>query len=143
MSARDKELKAMRNNSKNVRFDTMKDLNYYLKLKYPFILEKDNDGSYFIEYPDLPGCMTCGSTIEEALRMGEDAKRSWIASAISDNDFIPEPKIAEDYPDNFKLRLPKTLYKQLSVNANAEGVSMNQYCLYLLANGVKTKNAPV
>jgi predicted HicB family RNase H-like nuclease len=55
---------------------------------------------------------------------------------LKDGDFIPEPKMAVDYPDNFKLRLPKTLYRQLSANANAEGVSMNQYCLYLLSGGL-------
>jgi predicted RNase H-like HicB family nuclease len=113
-----------------------KNIEYYIGLKYPFVLEKDEDGSYFIEYPDLPGCMTCGATVEEVLKMGEDAKRCWISSALQDNEFIPEPKYAADCPDNFKLRLPKTLYKQLSANATAEGVSMNQYCLYLLSGGV-------
>ena len=112
----------------------MKDLQYYMELKYPFTLEQDDDGSYFIQYPDLPGCMTCGATIEEAIEMGNDARRSWIASALQDGAFIPEPKAVDDYPDNFKLRLPKTLYKQLAVNASAEGVSMNQYCLYLLSS---------
>ena len=114
----------------------MNDLYYYMNLKYPFSLEQDEDGSYFIEYTDLPGCMTCGSTLEEVLKMGEDAKRSWIQSALEDGAFIPEPRVIEDYPDNFKLRIPKTLYKQLSTNAKSEGVSMNQYCLYLLSHGV-------
>ena len=116
----------------------MKNLKYYMDLKYPFFIEQDEDGSYFIQYPDLPGCMTCGATIEETLVMGEDAKKSWIASALHDGVFIPEPKIVEDYPDNFKLRLPKSLYKQLATNAKAEGVSMNQYCLYLLSNGYQS-----
>ena len=115
----------------------MKDLEYYMGLKYPFTLERDDDGSYLIQFPDLPGCMTCGATIEEAVEMGTDAKKCWIEAAIHDNDFIPEPKIAEDYPDNFKLRLPKSLYRQLATNAGAEGVSMNQYCLYLLSGGIK------
>lgn len=114
----------------------MKDLNYYLGLKYPFTLEQDEDGSYFIEYPDLHGCMSCGATIEAAVKMGEDAKKCWIEAALRDGDFVPEPKAVADYPDNFKLRLPKTLYKQLSDNAKAEGVSMNQYCLYILSGGV-------
>jgi predicted RNase H-like HicB family nuclease len=114
----------------------MKDLQYYMGLKYPFFLEQDDDGSYFIEYPDLPGCMTCGMTVEEVLKMGEDAKKCWISSALQDHAFIPEPKAVEDYPDNFKLRLPRSLYKQLSLNAHSEGVSMNQYCLYLLSGGV-------
>ena len=114
----------------------MKDLQYYMKLKYPFLIEQDEDGSYFIEFPDLPGCMTCGASIEEAINTGEDAKKSWIASALNDNDIIPEPKTIDDYPDNFKLRLPKSLYRQLSTNAKAEGISMNQYCLYLLSSGI-------
>ena len=79
----------------------MKDLQYYMRLKYPFTLEKDEDESYFIQFPDLPGCMTCGATIENAIAMGEDAKKCWIESALQDGDFIPEPKTTEDYPDNF------------------------------------------
>lgn len=70
----------------------MKDLQYYMTLKYPYILERDDDGSYCIEYPDLPGCMTCGATIEEAIKMGEDAEGSWISSALQDGSHIPEPK---------------------------------------------------
>ena len=116
----------------------MKDLQYYMNLKYPFVLEQDKDGSYLIQFPDLPGCMTCGDSIEQAIEMGNDAKKCWIESALKSESFIPEPKAAVDYPDNFKLRLPKTLYKQLSENASAEGVSMNQYCLYLISSSLKT-----
>jgi len=114
----------------------MNNLEYYMSLKYPFTLEQDEDGSYFIEYTDLPGCMTCGSTLEETLKMGEDAKKCWFESALEDGAFIPEPRPVEDFPDNFKLRMPRTLYKQLSSNAKSEGVSMNQYCLYLLSHAV-------
>jgi len=117
----------------------MKELQYYMKLKYPFILEQDDDGSYFIQYPDLPGCMSCGATIEDAINMGEDAKKCWIDSALKDGDFIPEPKTIDEYPDSFKLRLPKSLYRQLSLNAKLEGISMNQYCLYLLSGSVNSK----
>ena len=116
----------------------MKNLQYYMGQKYPFILEQDEDGSYFIQFPDLPGCMSCGATIEEAIAMGEDARKCWIYSALKDGDFIPEPKTVEDYPDNFKLRLPRSLYKQLSTNARVEGVSMNQYCLYLLSGSINS-----
>ena len=113
----------------------MKDLNYYVNLNYPFTIEQDEDGSYLIQFPDLPGCMTCGDTIETAIEMGKDARKCWIESALNDNDFIPEPKMVEEYPDNFKLRLPKSLYKQLAEQSRKEGISMNQYCLYLLSCG--------
>jgi len=117
--------------------NTEKDLTYYLALKYPINIVQDDDGSYFIEYPDLPGCMTCGQTLEEAINMGDDAKKCWLESALSNESFIPEPKAIEEYPNNFKMRMPRTLYKQLANDAKMQGVSMNQYCLFLLSNSVK------
>ena len=77
----------------------MKNLDYYMNLKYPFTIERDDDESFLICYPDLPGCMSCGQTIEEAIQMGEDARKCWIDSALQDGDYIPEPKTIEDYPD--------------------------------------------
>ena len=41
----------------------------------------------------------------------------------------------EDYSGQFKLRLPKSLHKRLAEKSGEEGVSMNQYCVYLLSKG--------
>lgn len=79
-------------NSKNIKDNKYKDLNYYLKLKYPFEITQDEDNNYFLKYPDLSGCITCGSTIEEVIKMGEDAKTEWIKTAIDNNIYIPRPK---------------------------------------------------
>ena len=49
---------------------------------------------------------------------------------------IPEPARLEDYSGQFKLRLPKSLHKQLAQRSSEEGVSMNQYCVYLLSKGL-------
>ena len=38
-----------------------------------------------------------------------------------------------NYSGQFKLRLPKSLHRDLADHAKEEGVSMNQYCVYLLA----------
>jgi predicted RNase H-like HicB family nuclease len=121
----------------------MKDLDYYMSLNYPFTLEQDEDGSYLIIFPDLPGCMTCGASLEEVIELGRDARKCWVESALQDGAFIPEPKAEVDYPDNFKLRLPRTLYKNLANNARVEGVSMNQYCLYLLSNAIASDDVMV
>jgi len=43
-------------------------------------LTEDEGGGYLIEFPDLPGCMSDGETIEEAIANGEDAQRGWIAA---------------------------------------------------------------
>ena len=111
----------------------MKDLNYYLKLKYPISIRQDDDGSYFAEYPDLKGCMSVGSTIQEAVNMVNDAKIAWLNTAIENHIFIPEPKELSAYSGNFKIRIPKSLHKELAETAKKEGISMNQLCVYLLS----------
>ena len=51
---------------------------------YPFTirhLSKEDGGGYLIEFPDLPGCMSDGETIEEAIANGQDAVSCWIKAA--------------------------------------------------------------
>jgi predicted RNase H-like HicB family nuclease len=115
----------------------MKDLNYYLELKYPFIVIQEDDGSYFIEYPDLKGCFSTGDTLEEAIQLSCDAKKAWIETALAENIDIPAPKIINEFSGNFKLRMPKSLHKSLANAAKEEGVSMNQYCVYLLSKELR------
>ena len=62
----------------------------------------------------------------------QDAKRAWIAAALDDGVTIPEPDELNNYSGQFKLRIPKSLHKQLADHSKREGISMNQYCLYLL-----------
>lgn len=38
----------------------------------------------------------------------------------------------EDYSEQYKLRIPKSLHQQLSEHSRQKGISMNQYCLYML-----------
>ncbi|MGV8146770.1 MAG: type II toxin-antitoxin system HicB family antitoxin [Alkaliphilus sp.] len=111
----------------------MNDLTYYLNIKYPLIMTQDEDSSYYVEYPDLKGCISCGSTIDEAFKMAEDAKLNWLESAIENNIEIPTPKDSSSYSGNLKLRMPKSLHKSLAYTAKKEGVSMNQLCVYLLS----------
>ena len=73
----------------------MKTLNEYLTLPYRMeIVEDRNEGGFVVSYPDLPGCITCGETVESAVANALDAKR--------------------------------------------EGISMNQYCVYLLSKNDAT-----
>ncbi len=61
-------------------------------LQYPTTIRRltEEEGSrYLVEFPDLPGCMADGETIEEALR--EDALHAWISPAQEFGDSIPEP----------------------------------------------------
>ena len=57
----------------------------------------------------------------------------WLATAIEDGIAIQEPDSIEDYSGQFKLRLPRSLHRQLALQSKREGVSMNQYCVFLLS----------
>ena len=112
----------------------MKTLNDYLALSYRMEIVKDSDeGGFVASYPDLPGCITCGETEEEALKNALDAKKAWLEAALEENIEIPEPDSLEAYSGQFKLRLPRSLHRALAEHSQREGISMNQFCVYLLA----------
>ncbi len=112
----------------------MKMLNDYLALSYRMEIVRDSDeGGFVASYPDLPGCITCGETEEEALKNALDAKKAWLEAALEENIEIPEPDSLEAYSGQFKLRLPRSLHRALAEHSQREGISMNQYCVYLLA----------
>ncbi|MCL5056390.1 MAG: type II toxin-antitoxin system HicB family antitoxin [Actinobacteria bacterium] len=60
------------------------------KYIYPAIFDYADDG-ISVEFPDLPGCLTCGDTDEEALNMAKEAMALRIYGMEQDNEFIPEP----------------------------------------------------
>ena len=57
------------------------------------ILPIEEGGGYLIEFPDLPGCISDGDTIEEAITNGKDAICCWIETAKQHGDEIPQRSI--------------------------------------------------
>lgn len=112
----------------------MKTLNEYLNMPYRMEVVPDTvEGGYIASFPELVGCITCGETAESAVANAIDAKKEWLIAAIDDGIDIPMPESNEKYSGQFKLRLPKSLHRQLAEDAKRDGISMNQYCVYLLA----------
>ena len=112
----------------------MKTLNDYMKMSYRMeIVEDKDEGGYVVSYPDLPGCITCGETIEAAVANAVDAKKAWIEAALEEEIEIHEPDNLEDYSGQFKLRIPQSLHSFFVRHSKREGISMNQYCVYLLS----------
>ena len=112
----------------------MKSVEYYMNLPYKLEIVPDLDeGGYVARYPELPGCITVGDSVERVVSNALDAKREWLTAALEDGILISEPSELDDYSGQFKLRLPKSLHKSLAEHSRAEGISMNQYCVYLLA----------
>lgn len=112
----------------------MKTIEEYMNMPYKMEVVPDmEEGGFVISFPDLPGCITSGLTIEEAIKNAQDAKKCWLEAALEDGVTVYEPDSLEDYSGQFKLRIPKSLHRSLSEHSKKEGISMNQYCLYLLA----------
>lgn len=55
---------------------------------YPAIFHRE-DG-YWVEFPDLIGCQSCGSTIEETMEMAEEALGLFLADLAENNKAFPE-----------------------------------------------------
>lgn len=54
-------------------------------------------------------------------------------AAIKEGIEINEPDNLESYSRQFKLRIPRSLHRSLAEHSQREGISMNQYCVYLLS----------
>ena len=112
----------------------MKTLNDYLIMNYRMeIVEDKDEGGFVVSFPELPGCITCGETVESAVANALDAKKAWLEAAIEDGIEIHEPDSLEEYSGQFKLRIPRSLHRSLAEHSKREGISMNQYCVYLLS----------
>jgi predicted RNase H-like HicB family nuclease len=61
-----------------------------MKLTYPVCFYEDEEsGSYAVEIPDLPGCVTGGDTLADAILMGVDAASGWILTELEECRSIP------------------------------------------------------
>ncbi len=54
----------------------MKTIEDYLRMNYTMEVIKDPDeGGFVVSFPELPGCLTCGQSLESALANALDAKK--------------------------------------------------------------------
>lgn len=119
----------------------MSPIDYYLQLNYKTSIYRDEDGDFVAEVDDLPGCTTHGSTPGEAFQNVEEAKRVWLESRLQAGLEIPEPRGVEQYSGKFLVRVPRSLHKRLVEQSSAEGVSLNQYVVSLLADASSVRQA--
>jgi antitoxin HicB len=112
-------------------------------IKYPFEvrpLSEKEGGGYLISFPDLPGCISDGETIEEAIRNGMDAVRARMETAKEFADPIPEPG-GSQASGRFVQRIPKSLHARLAARAKQEGVSMNSLVAAIIAESLGKREA--
>ena len=70
----------------------MKKLDDYMAMPYRMeIVEDKEEGGFVVSYPDLPGCITCGETVESAVENAQDAKKAGREAALEEGIEIHEP----------------------------------------------------
>ena len=110
-----------------------------LSLPYRKVSRKDSQEGYLAEVPELPGCLTAGVTEVEALENLREAMAAWFEDALEQGDPIPKPRPlpASRFSGRLLLRMPSTLHRQLTEQAQEEGVSVNQLAVAVLAKGLR------
>lgn len=103
--------------------------------EYRFNVRPDEDGGFIAEFPDLPGCVADGETVEEAIHNSREAYAVWMDSRNAAGLPVPEPH-RDRYSGRVLLRMPHSLHERLSVRAEEEGCSLNQLLVAILAGGL-------
>ncbi|MGD9581675.1 MAG: type II toxin-antitoxin system HicB family antitoxin [Vampirovibrionia bacterium] len=108
---------------------------------YPAIFERNDNGSYTITYPDLPGCISEGKSLGNAIDMAEKALSQWIEYLLDENEPILEPSniknitiyenqfvslIKADLRDNHAVRRTVSIPSWLDAKVSEEGISLSK-----------------
>ena len=82
---------------------------------------------------ELDGCQSTGDTLEELYESLNEAMQGYLEAKLENNLPIPMPQTTSNYSGKFVVRLPKSLHQKLAIEAEREGVSLNQLALYKLS----------
>jgi len=66
-------------------------------LSYRVLLRKEQEGGYTVTVPSLPGCVTYGDTVEEAIEMAKDAIEIYIESLREHGEDVPTEEGTLEY----------------------------------------------
>lgn len=69
-------------------------------MNYPIAIHKEPGTDYGVTVPDLPGCFSAGSTIDEALLMAKEAISLHLEAMLEDGEVIPLPGDIEEHRKN-------------------------------------------
>jgi antitoxin HicB len=110
-----------------------------LQRPYSKVLSGSPEEGFLAEVPELPGCFTAGETEVEALDLLRDAMAGWFESALARDLPIPEPTTNDRtrHTGRVLVRMPPLLHRRLAREAREQGVSLNQWIVTLLAQGMR------
>jgi predicted RNase H-like HicB family nuclease len=111
--------------------------------QYIALIHKDADSDFGVSFPDLPGCVTAGTTLEEARDMAAEALALHLEGMEEDGAEIPEPSsldsVMADAPNRDGVAIlvpaPAQAPKVLRVNVTLPSDVLAEIDSYAAANG--------
>ena len=124
---------------------------------YIAVVHKDPKSDYGVSFPDFPGCITAGSTIDEAKDMAQQALPFHIKGMLRDGETIPKPSTLEDImgdpdyadatafmvvhiPDvrpktmRVNITVPEDTLRQIDIMAKKRGMSRSSFLVHAAQN---------
>jgi antitoxin HicB len=100
-----------------------------LKLVYPACFYPCEEDGYTVIFPDLPGCVTEGDTLAEAVDMAIDAASGWLLVTLEDNELLPAAsdikKVSADEYENGFVNLISVDLDEYSKKFGTKAVKKN------------------
>lgn len=108
---------------------------------YPAVFHANDDGSYTITYPDIPGCISEGKSLENALYMAQSALTQWLEYLADSKEAAPTASRAQDIhvgqnefvnlvradvKDNRAVRRTVSIPKWMDEQVTSAGISLSR-----------------
>jgi predicted RNase H-like HicB family nuclease len=128
---------------------------------YIAVVHKEAKSDFGVSFPDFPGCITAGQTIDEAKDMAQDALSLHIHGMLEDGEQTPTPSKLEDimadpdYSDasaflvvsvpearprtvRVNITMPEMILKQIDAAAKKRGMSRSSFLVHAAQNALQT-----
>ena len=126
---------------------------------YIAVVHKDPKSDFGVSFPDFPGCITAGSTIDEAKDMAHDALSLHVKGILEDGDNIPAPSKLEDIMDDpdysdaaailvvsvsevksrsvrVNITVPEDILRKIDSVAKKRGMSRSSFLVHAAQNAI-------
>ncbi len=111
--------------------------------EYIALIHKDRDSEFGVSFPDFPGCVTAGATLDEARDMAAEALALHLEGLEADGEPIPEPSSLESVmadPENrdgvaILVPAPRQSAKAIRVNITLPEDVLREIDTFAEANG--------
>ena len=91
---------------------------------YIGLIHKDAASDYGVSFPDFPGAITAGSTLDEAREMAEEALAFHVEGLIEDGETLPQPSSLETVMANPENKDGVVILVSLKAVSSRAGASM-------------------